>query len=111
MANNDISFFFNPKSIAVIGASATQGKVGNTVLTNIINSGYSGKVYPINPKANEVCELPCFRSVLDVPEDIDIAIVVIPGKFVNNAAEECGKKGIKGLIIIYTLRFRLWQEN
>ena len=100
MANSDISFFFNPESIAVLGASMTEGKVGNTVLNNIINSGYKGKIFPINPKAPEICHLPCYKSVLDVPEDIDVAIFVIPGKFVNQAAEECGKKGVKGLIII-----------
>ena len=100
MVNTDISFFFNPESIAVIGASEKEGKVGNTVLNNIINSGYNGKVYPINPRADEICELNCFRSVLDVPGNIDIAIFVIPSKFVNGAAEECGKKGVKGLIII-----------
>ncbi|MEE9376777.1 MAG: acetate--CoA ligase family protein [Candidatus Lokiarchaeia archaeon] len=100
MVNTDISFFFNPESIAVIGASEKEGKVGNTVLNNIINSGYNGKIYPINPRADEVCELNCFRSVLDVPGNIDIAIFVIPSKFVNGAAEECGKKGVKGLIII-----------
>ena len=100
MANTDISFFFSPKSIAVVGASDTKGKVGNTVLNNIINSGYKGKIFPINPRADEICELPCYESVLNVPDDIDIAIFVIPGKFVNKAAEECGKKGVKGLIII-----------
>jgi len=100
MANNDISFFFSPKSIAVVGASNTRGKVGNTVLNNIINSGYKGKIFPINPRADEICGLPCYESVLNVPDDIDIAIFVIPGKFVNKAAEECGKKGVKGLIII-----------
>ncbi len=100
MANSDISFFFNPKSIAVIGASVAEGKVGNTVLNNIINSGYSGKIFPINPKAHEISKLTSYKSVLDVPEDIDIAIFVIPGKFVNRSAEECGKKGVKGLIII-----------
>ncbi len=100
MDKNDISFFFNPKSIAIIGASPTKGKVGNTVLNNIINSGYKGKIYPINPRADQACDLPCYKNVLDVPEDIDIAIFVIPGKFVNVAAEECGKKGLKGLIII-----------
>ncbi|NVM35641.1 MAG: acetate--CoA ligase family protein [Candidatus Lokiarchaeota archaeon] len=100
MANTDISFFFNPESIAVIGASEKEGKVGNTVLNNIINSGYDKKIYPINPRANEICELPCFKSILDVPDNIDIAIFVIPSKFVNGAAEECGKKGVKGLIII-----------
>jgi len=97
---SDISFFFNPKSIAVVGASATQGKVGNTVLNNIINSGYEGKIFPINPAGGEISSLKCYKSVLDVPEDIDIAIFVIPGKFVNTTAEESGKKGVKGLIII-----------
>jgi len=100
MATNDISFFFNPKSIAVIGASDTKGKVGNTVLNNIINSGYKGKVFPINPRAEEVCNIQCYKSILDVKDDIDVAIFVIPGKFVNKAAEECGKKKVKGLIVI-----------
>ena len=99
-ANHDISYFFKPKSIAIIGASATKGKVGNTVLNNIINSGYRGKIFPINPKADKISNLVCYKSILDVPEDIDIAIFVIPGKFVNKAAEECGKKKLKGLIII-----------
>lgn len=100
MAKTDISFFFNPASIAVIGASETKGKVGNTVLTNIINSSYSGKIFPINPRANKVCDLPCYKNVLEVPDDIDIAIFVIPGKFCCAVAEECGKKKVKGLIII-----------
>ncbi|MFX1418254.1 MAG: acetate--CoA ligase family protein [Promethearchaeota archaeon] len=100
MAKTDISFFFNPKSIAVIGASEKEGKVGNTVLNNIIKSEYKGKVFPINPTAREISGLNCYKSVLDVSEDIDIAIFVIPGKFVNKAAEECGKKKVKGLIII-----------
>ncbi len=100
MVDTDISFFFKPESIAVIGASTTEGKVGHTVLNNIINSGFKGRVFPINPRADVVCELQCYGSVLDVEEDIDIAIFVIPGKFVNGAAEECGKKGVKGLIVI-----------
>ncbi len=98
--NKDISFFFNPKSIAVIGASSTKGKVGNTVLNNIINSGYKGKIFPVNPRSDIVCDIQCYKSVLDINEDVDIAIFVIPGKFVNDAAEECGRKGVKGLIVI-----------
>lgn len=99
----DISFFFNPKSIAIIGASPTPGKVGYNVLNNIKDSGYSGKVYPINPKANTIKEIggyKAYKNVLEVPESIDIAIFVIPGKFVNAVAEECGQKKIKGLIVI-----------
>jgi len=95
-----ISYFFNPKSIAVIGASTTTGKVGNTVLNNIIKSGFNGKIYPINPKADEILGYKTYKSVLDIPDEIEIAIFVIPGKFCAPIAEECGKKGIKGLIII-----------
>ncbi len=97
---SDISYFFNPKSIAVIGASASEGKVGNTVLKNIIHSGYNGKIYPINPRSEEILGYKAYKSVLDIPEDVEIAIFVIPGKFCVSAAEECGKKGVKGLIII-----------
>jgi len=95
-----LKFFFNPESIAVIGASATEGKVGHTVLNNIINSGYEGKVFPINPSGDEICGNKAYKSVLDVPEEIDIAIFVIPSKYVCPVAKECGEKGIKGLIVI-----------
>jgi acetyl coenzyme A synthetase (ADP forming)-like protein len=97
---SDISFFFNPKSIAVVGASGTPGKVGYNVLKNIIESKYSGELYPINPKANEIQGYKAYKSVLDVPEEIDIALFVIPAKLVNQIAEDCGKKGIKGLVVI-----------
>jgi len=98
--NHNISYFFNPKSIAVIGASATLDKVGYNVLRNIIESKYSGKIFPINPKNKEILGYKAYKSVLDVPENIDIALLVIPSKFVNSITEECGKKGIKGLVII-----------
>ncbi|MFX1392995.1 MAG: acetate--CoA ligase family protein [Promethearchaeota archaeon] len=98
--NHSISYFFNPKSIAVIGASATIGKVGNTVLNNIIKSGYKGKIFPINPRSEEILGFKAYKSVLDVTDEIEVAIFVIPGKFCNAAAEECGKKGVRGLIII-----------
>ncbi|MFX1323853.1 MAG: acetate--CoA ligase family protein [Promethearchaeota archaeon] len=99
MVTDDISFFFNPKSIAIIGASDTPGKVGNTVTNNIKNT-FSGKIFPINPRTDNICGIACYKSILDVEEEIDLAIFVIPGKFVNKAAEECGKKKVKGLIVI-----------
>ncbi|MHA1489856.1 MAG: acetate--CoA ligase family protein [Promethearchaeota archaeon] len=98
--NRDISFFFKPKSIAIIGASPTRGKVGNTVLTNIIQSGYQGKIYPINPKSEEILGYKAYKNVLDVPNQIEVAIFAIPSKFVASIAEECGKKSVKGLIVI-----------
>lgn len=100
-ARRELSFFFNPKSIAIIGASATPGKVGTNVLKNLIDSGYSGKIYPINPTTTKINGIKVYKSILDIPEEtIDVAIVVIPAKYVISAAEECGKKKVKGLVII-----------
>lgn len=92
--------FFNPKSIAVIGASNKDGKVGNTVMKNIIDSQYGGELYPINPNHDQILNHKAYASVLDVPNEIDIAIIVIPSKYVVPVAKECGEKGVKGLIII-----------
>jgi acetyltransferase len=89
-----------PKSIAVIGASNTEGKIGYTVVENLRDSEYEGEVYPINPKYDKVQGLKAYPSVLDVPGEIDAAAVIVPAKFVPDIAEECGKKGVKGLIII-----------
>ena len=91
---------FRPKSIAIIGASSTPGKIGYSVVANLVNDGYKGEVYPINPKADEILGLKAYKSVLDVPGDIDAAVVTIPAKFVMQAIEECGKKGVKGFILI-----------
>jgi len=93
-------FFFSPKSVAVIGASRSKGKLGYGVLLNIIQSGFKGRIYPINPKADEILNLKCYPSVLDVPDEIDLAVVVIPAQYVLKAVEECGRKGVKGVIVI-----------
>ncbi len=90
---------FYPASVAVIGASKEQGKVGRAVLDNLV-AGFEGRIYPINPKADEIGGLKCYKSVLDVPGDIDLAIIVIPAKLVRGAVKECGEKGIKYLVII-----------
>lgn len=89
-----------PKSIAVVGASATPGKIGYTVLENLIKGGYQGKIFPINPGATEILGLKVYPTVSDVKDPIDAAIVTVPAKIVPEVTEECGKKGVKGLIII-----------
>jgi acetyl coenzyme A synthetase (ADP forming)-like protein len=90
----------HPKTIAVVGASATPGKIGFTVLDNLIKQGYTGKIYPINPTGGEILGLKVYTSILDVPDTIDAAVMTIPAKIILQAIEECGKKGVKGLIII-----------
>ncbi|MFW9799361.1 MAG: acetate--CoA ligase alpha subunit [Candidatus Thorarchaeota archaeon] len=95
-----IDVLFNPKSIAVIGASATKGKLGNDVVRNLIESGYKGQIYPINPKGGEILGLKVHRSVSEVSGEVDVAVIVIPAKFVQPVVEECGKKGVRALVVI-----------
>ena len=89
-----------PKSIAVIGASAVNGKIGNSVMKNLINGGYKGAIYPINPKANEILGVKSYSSITDVPGDVDVAVFAIPAQFVAQALEEVGEKGVGGAILI-----------
>ena len=89
-----------PKTIAIVGASAESGKIGYTVVDNIIKSGFQGKIFPINPKTEEILGFKVYTSVLNVPDSIDAAVITVPAKFVPGVIEECGKKGIKGCIII-----------
>ncbi|GAP14849.1 acyl-CoA synthetase [Longilinea arvoryzae] len=89
-----------PKSIAVVGASATPGKIGFTVIDNLIKSGFEGAIYPINPTAPEILGLKAYPSVLNVEGSIDAAVITVPAKFCLSVVEECGKKGVKGVIII-----------
>jgi acyl-CoA synthetase (NDP forming) len=91
---------FRPRSVAVIGASTVPGKLGHDILHNLIHAGFSGPIYPINPKADEVLGLPAFKQIADVPSPPDLAVVVIPAKAVAGAIEQCGQAGVKGAIVI-----------
>lgn len=91
---------FNPKSVAVIGASTKELSIGNRVLKNLVDFGFKGAIYPVNPKADEVRGIKAYKSILDVPaEGIDVVHMVIPAKFVPQAFEDCGKKGVRNVII------------
>lgn len=89
-----------PKSIAVIGASTDPTKIGYSVVDNIIKSGFEGPIYPINPSADEILGKKVYQSILDVPGEVDAAVITVPAKFVLSVIEDAGKKGVKGLIII-----------
>jgi acetyl coenzyme A synthetase (ADP forming)-like protein len=89
-----------PKSVAVIGASAENGKIGNSVMKNLINGGYKGEIYPIHPKADEIMGKKVYKSVKDVPGEVDIAVFAIPANFVAAALTECGEKKVVGAILI-----------
>jgi acetyl coenzyme A synthetase (ADP forming)-like protein len=91
---------FHPRSVAVIGASAEDGKIGNSVMKNLINGGYAGAIYPVHPKAEEILGKKVFKSVLDIPGEVDLAVFAIPAKFCASALEEVGKKDIPGAVMI-----------
>ena len=91
---------FHPRSVAVVGASAEDGKIGNSVMKNLINGGYAGAIYPVHPKAEEILGKKVFKSVLDIPGEVDLAVFAIPAKFCAAALDEVGRKGIPGVVMI-----------
>ena len=95
-----LSDFFCPRSVAVVGASRDETKVGHTIVDNIINSGYKGKLYLINPSANEIHGIKCYKSILDINDEIDLAVLVIPSKYILGVLDECAEKNTKYAIII-----------
>ena len=96
---HELDSLFKPKSIAIIGASTKELSIGNVIIKNLVHYGYKGKIYPINPKEPEVRGIKAYPTIFDVPGEIDLAHVIIPGKFVPQIIEDCGKKGIKSVII------------
>ena len=96
---SSIDFFFNPRTVAVVGASRRPGKVGYELLRNL-KEMYRGSLYAVNPEAKEILGVPCYPTLLDVPDEVDVAVIVVPAERVSDVAEEAGRKGVKGLIVI-----------
>ena len=89
-----------PTSIAVIGASRTERTMGNQVMRNLVQQGFNGPVYPINPKAKSICSVRAYARMADVPDVVDMAVIVVPKDAVIDVAEECAARGVKGLVVI-----------
>src|SRR5512138_2997587 len=100
-----LDMFFSPNAVAVIGASENPKKLGHRILLNVVNSGYKGAIYPINPTAQEILGLKAYPSVSAVPGPIEQAVIVVPAAAVISVVDECGLKGIKGVVVI-TAGFR-----
>ena len=100
MQRTDISKLLNPRSVAVIGASNNVEKIGYKILKNIVDAGFEGKIFPINPRGGEILRLQAYASILDVPEKIDVAVIVVPARFIPSIIEECVKKEVQGAVII-----------
>ncbi|MCX8184915.1 MAG: CoA-binding protein [Sulfolobales archaeon] len=96
---NQVEFFFTPKVVAVVGASRKPGKVGYELLKNL-KELFKGNLYAINPEAREILGVPCYSTLLDIPEEVDVVVISVPAERVSEVAEEAGRKGVKGLIVI-----------
>ena len=92
--------FFRPRSVAVIGATETPGSVGRTILTNLLSNPFGGTIYPVNPKRPNVLGVRAYPTVADVPDEIDLAVIVTPAKTVPHLIQQCANKGVPAAIII-----------
>lgn len=90
---------FKPKAVALVGASTKELSIGNVIIRNLQKYGYTGKIYPVNARADEVCGLKAYPTLADIPGEVDLAHIIIPSQFVPQAIEECGQKGVKAVII------------
>lgn len=100
MSYKNLQPIFNPRSIAVIGASRTPGSVGYAVMDNLINAGFTGVVYPVNPKARAIRGVRSYATMLDVPDEVDLAVVIVPAPAVPDVMGQLGERGVKGAVII-----------
>ncbi|MCP4118702.1 MAG: CoA-binding protein [Desulfobacteraceae bacterium] len=91
---------FSPESVAILGASTTPGKVGHDIFQNILGGGYTGTLYPVNPKARSILCVKAYKSILDIPDSVDLAMIILPPKLALAAVEECVEKEVKGIIIV-----------
>ena len=92
--------FFEPNGVAIIGASANREKLSHGILKNLIDSGFTKTIAPVNPKDDEILGLKCFPDILEVQHEIELAVIVLPAKLILPIIEKCGMKGIRNAIVI-----------
>jgi acetyltransferase len=100
MTDPALSAFFQPSGVALVGASRDPAKLGYAVLRNLLQHGYAGPVYPVNPKADEILGARCYPSILDVPEPVELAVVIAPAAATPDIMEQVGQRGIHAAVII-----------
>jgi len=96
----DLEAIFTPESVAVVGASTTPGKVGHDIFANILKGGYTGTLYPVNPGARSILSVRAYPTILDIPDNVDLAMLILPPKAAMTAAEQAIEKGVRGLVIV-----------
>lgn len=97
---NGLDVVFSPQTVAVLGASTTPGKVGHDIFSNILKGGFTGTLYPVNPHARSVLSVRAYASLLEIPDAVDLAIIILPPKLALDSVREAAKKGVKGIVIV-----------
>jgi acetyl coenzyme A synthetase (ADP forming)-like protein len=100
LRQKNLETIFHPKSVAIVGTNRVKGTVPHDILDNILKSDFNGIVYPVSPRETSIKGIKAYKYVIDVPDDIDLAILVFPSSVCHMALEQCGQKGIKSVIII-----------
>lgn len=100
MGPHYLSNFFMPKSVAIVGATDRPDSVGQRLMLNMLEAGFAGNLYPVNPKRDELMELPCYKDIEAIPETVDLAVIATPAKTIPPIVRQCGEKGIRALIVI-----------
>ena len=95
-----IKNFFKPSGVALIGASSDPGKLSHGILKNLLSYGFQGGVYPVNPKSDSILDLPCYPSIANVPDPVDLAVIILPAPYIAQVIDDCGKRGIRSVIVI-----------
>ena len=95
-----IKNFFKPSGVALIGASSDPGKLSHGILKNLLSYGFQGGVYPVNPKNDSILDLPCYPSIANVPDPVDLAVIILPAPYIAQVIDDCGKRGIRSVIVI-----------
>ena len=98
--SNELDGLLRPRSIAVVGASRRPGTIGWQILHNLVTHGYKGVVYPVNPGARSIHSIPAFPSVEEIPGEVEMAVIVVPKQHVLDVVEQCGRKGVDGIVVI-----------
>ncbi len=97
---HELDFIFRPRSVAVIGASRRKGSIGREILHNILTAEFNGKVFPVNPSTPVIHSIKAYSTILDVPDAVDLAIIIVPKESVKKVVSQCGEKGVRGIVII-----------
>jgi acetyl coenzyme A synthetase (ADP forming)-like protein len=98
--NHPLDALFRPRSVAVVGASRKRGSISGEIFHNLLASGFPGPIYPVNPAARSVQSVRAYPSVLDIPDEVDLAVIVVPQRIALSAVQECAQKGIRGIVMI-----------